>query len=72
MNSNHSFQDKENRHPNRFKVQEVSIDSICKQYVLDGERLKTKSILYTEKKQKNEQHQEKVEVREDKDETEVN
>ena len=72
MNSNHSFQDKENRHPNRFRVQEASMESICKQYVLDGDRLKTKSILYTEKKYQHIERPEKVETKEEKEESLVN
>ena len=72
MSSEHSFQDKENKHPNRFRVQEGSIESICKSYVLDGERLKVKSILYKEKKHQHPKQQEKVEPREEKEELEVN
>lgn len=41
------YQDKENLHPNRFRVQEASIETISKQYVLDGDRLKVKDFLYT-------------------------
>ena len=49
MHSNISHQDKENQHPNRSRVQEISMDSVCKQYVLEGERLKVKSILYQDR-----------------------
>jgi hypothetical protein len=35
---------KENRHPNKIRVQEDDINKISKQYVLEGERLKVKSI----------------------------
>ena len=72
MSSNHSLQDKENQHPNRFRVQEGRIESICKSYVLDGERLKVKSILYKDKKHQQAEQQQKGETREEKEESEVN
>ena len=46
----HYEQDKENDHPNvpkkGLKVREEDFTAICKQYVLDGERLRVKSIHY--------------------------
>lgn len=43
------YADKENDHPNvprRNKIVEEDFNSICKQYVLEGERLKVKSFIY--------------------------
>lgn len=38
--------DKENAHPNRPRVYEDDFSKISKQYVLDGQRLRVKSIRY--------------------------
>ena len=45
--------DKENQHPNRCRVQEADISKISTSYVLEGERLKVKSILYKEQSYRN-------------------
>lgn len=41
---NISHPNKENVHPNRMRICEDDISKISKQYVLDGERLKEKSV----------------------------
>lgn len=57
------YADKENDHPNvprRNKIVEEDFNSICKQYVLEGERLKVKSFIYKDQKKINPKKQQPI------------
>jgi hypothetical protein len=48
------YYDKENHHPNiirQGKIKEVDFSAISRSYVLEGDRLKVKSIYYNDKRE---------------------